>query len=122
MQLQYAELDGRRDWQDRGLRSVVRVPTDGNRTVQGRGGLSNCALSQTKQILNLGIKSSLLFALRIGPPFEVCLSPMEGLGVFPVQSFDVPSVSFRRVPLLNCLCLQCKDSVCSPFEVSVSPV
>lgn len=61
---------------------MVRVPTDGKRTVQGE--LSNSDLSQTEQILNLGIQYCLWFVLRIG--------------VYPVRSFDVPGVRLRCVP------------------------
>ena len=50
----------------------------------GKGrGLPNCALSQTDQILNLEIQSCLWFALRMGTPFEVSMSPMQG--VFPFE-------------------------------------
>ena len=87
---------------------MVRVPTDGKRTVRGWVRLSNCVLSQTDQIVNLGIQSCLWFAVRIG--------------VSPVRSFDVPNVRFRCVPPSEFRCPQCKFSVCPPFRVSMSPV
>ena len=88
-----------------------------------KGRLSNCALSQTDQILNLGIQTCLWFALRMG------VSPVRSFGVpsvrfrcVPLRSFGAPSVRFRCVPLSNCRCLQCNVSVCPPFEISMSPV
>jgi len=75
-------------------------------------GALNCALSQTDQILILGIQSCLWFALLCVPRSSF-LSVVSGFRVCPFQSFDVPSVRFG--------CFRFRVSLCLQFEVCLLP-
>ena len=121
MQLRFSRLGGRRQWEDDGLRTVVRVLTDGKRVAYGDvcgGGFRIvlcevcCSLALRFGVPSVGFRCVPSSKLRC-PQFEIPVSPVRGFCVSRVQGLCVSSLRFP--------CLQFEFPACLPFKVRLSP-